>query len=83
MGRTNAHMEVEQLYAVRRDLGIPIQTCRKCGGNNRTINYLCICGMYTKWFRYNDQLDDRRLRSDGVKFDKDDEFSDGYYFTND
>ena len=60
-------LEVERLYSVRRDIGIPIQTCKKCGGNNRTTDYLCICGMYAKWFRYNDQLDARRLRSDGVE----------------
>lgn len=61
-------LEVERLYSVRRDIGIPLQTCRKCGGNNRTTNYLCICGMYAKWFRFNDQLDIGVTRTDGIKF---------------
>ena len=63
-------VEVEQLYIVRRNLGIPLQTCKKCGGNNRSLDYLCICGMYTKWFRYNDQLDNNRLRTEGVVIDE-------------
>ena len=79
VGGADAALEVERLYAVRRDIGVPIQTCRKCGGNNRTINYLCICGMYAKWFRYNDQLDDRRIRSNGITFnDGDDDWVDVY-----
>jgi len=83
MGGTTPDMEVESVYAVRRKIGIPYQSCRKCGGNNRTNNYLCICGMYAKWFRYNDQLDTKHLRTEGIKFDEDDKFSDGYYFEND
>jgi len=83
MGGANATLEVESLYAVRRKIGVPYQTCNKCGGNNRTMNYLCICGMYAKWFRYSDQLDAQGLRSEGIAFNEDDEFGDGYYFEND